>query len=299
MSLTAQSLRESTKKCSTRIRSHFGSSQFCPIGRSFHGCGTHTGVLFTGTHTGCEPHMGGHRAALVIRRPDGTDIFVNECDLAAHFLTEVARLSAMSSVAVPPDLAQRTAVLAAGLEVQKEMNEVAKYPFHSLGTALRATHSHLPPTVREAVKTVKNATNVAKHRWSEVSVVNPEALPVKNTFIHLDEFVENASTNASERSCQSAPAMVNISNDMNEPALGEKAATHRPPDFFDLSDGVHASTQTDTAVETKRNAGDCPEKLGKPLVLRSQPCHKCDSREDTVRKLGKHWCEKCFNRQFG
>jgi len=113
--------------------------------------------------------MGGHRAALVVKRPSGDQIFVNDTSLAEFYLGRVADAGYQ-----PGMVEDRADVVAAALAAQCDLGAINGGPSHCLGTALCRARGKLPRGAWQALRRLNRAANDAKHCWPEPEAVRAE-----------------------------------------------------------------------------------------------------------------------------
>lgn len=110
------------------------------------------------------------RALLVVRLPDATQVFINDSNLADAFLDKLSccRQPAHEPTSLLPvrtSVADRAATVAASLEAHEDMHNIADYPFHSLGTALKGTEPYLSTPTKRELRRLRKAEGKAKHLW--------------------------------------------------------------------------------------------------------------------------------------
>jgi len=180
--------------------------------------------------------MGGHRAALVVKRPSGDQIFVNDKSLAEFFLGRVA--NAGYQVGMVED---RADVVAASLAAQCELGFVNGEPSHCLGTALCRARGKLPRGAWQALRRLNRAANEAKHCWPGAEAVWAE------------QYFDEGDYNSSEAE-QLAPR-----DRAERPDHRERAASGRWADFSPGCTGSEADCKEAEAEEAEAAAKEAAE----------------------------------------
>uniref|UniRef100_A0A7S2MXF7 Uncharacterized protein n=1 Tax=Zooxanthella nutricula TaxID=1333877 RepID=A0A7S2MXF7_9DINO len=99
------------------------------------------------------------RASVVVVRPCGDVVYVNDPALAEHFLGQLACASPGQ------DLEARSLVVASSLAVHRDLNEVSGVTSHNLGLAAAAAAPRLSLAEARAVRSLRRKANAAKHQW--------------------------------------------------------------------------------------------------------------------------------------
>eukprot|EP00413_Alexandrium_margalefii_P036808 CAMPEP_0204606624 /NCGR_PEP_ID=MMETSP0661-20131031/59197_1 /ASSEMBLY_ACC=CAM_ASM_000606 /TAXON_ID=109239 /ORGANISM="Alexandrium margalefi, Strain AMGDE01CS-322" /LENGTH=247 /DNA_ID=CAMNT_0051617965 /DNA_START=62 /DNA_END=806 /DNA_ORIENTATION=+ len=108
------------------------------------------------------------RALAVLRRPDGTQVYFNDRELAIKFLTDLCVCSA--SLATMPDIDSRCAKVSASLAAHRLLDEKNEKDHHCLGLALQAARPHLSCDTWRVLRRLQRDANDAKHSWDSESV---------------------------------------------------------------------------------------------------------------------------------
>ncbi len=95
--------------------------------------------------------MGGLRAVVTIKRPDGSVVYINDRATALEFLRDMGASCDMSEHS--RSVADRVEPVSKALQVQHALSQILGRPFHSLGTAL------------VAARALHRERNDATHRW--------------------------------------------------------------------------------------------------------------------------------------